>query len=104
MTLCGIGMAIGAFLVLVGFSSAFEHEWMRIYSSGGTDIAVIQQTFLGTSVDESVVAKLKALPIVQQATPLIYNVMDVTPEVNAPTRCSRSSFFRDGPSATVTQR
>ena len=83
MTLCGIGMAIGAFLVLVGFSSAFEHEWMRIYSSGGTDIAVIQQTFLGTSVDESVVAKLKALSIVQQATPLIYNVMDVTPEVNA---------------------
>jgi putative ABC transport system permease protein len=76
-------MAIGAFVVLVGFSSAFEHEWLRIYSSGGTDIAVIQQTFLGTSVDESVVAKLKALPVVDQATPLIYNVMDVTPEVNA---------------------
>jgi putative ABC transport system permease protein len=83
LTLCGIGMAIGAFVLLVGFSSAFEHEWLRIYSSGGTDIAVIQQTFLGTSVDESVVAKLKALPIVQQATPLIYNVMDVTTEVNA---------------------
>ena len=83
LTLCGIGMAIGAFVVLVGFSSAFEHEWLHIYSSSGIDIAVIQQTFLNTSVDESAVAKLKALPIVEQATPMIYNVMDLTPEVNA---------------------
>jgi len=83
LTLCGIGMAIGAFVVLVGFSNAFEHEWLRIYSSSGTDIAVIQQTFLDTSVDESAVAKLQALPIVRQATPMTYNVMDVTQEVNA---------------------
>ena len=83
LTLCGIGMAIGAFVVLVGFSSAFEHEWLHIYSSSGIDIAVIQQTFLNTSVDESAVAKLKALPIVEQATPMIYNVMDLSPEVNA---------------------
>ena len=83
LTLCGIGMAIGAFVVLVGFSSAFEHEWMHIYSSSGIDIAVIEQTFLNTSVDESAVAKLKALPIVEQATPMIYNVMDLTQEVNA---------------------
>jgi putative ABC transport system permease protein len=83
LTLCGIGMAIGAFVGLVGFSSAFEHEWLRIYSSSGTDIAVIQQTFLSTSIDESAGAKLKALPTVEQATPVIFNVMDLTPEVNA---------------------
>ena len=46
LTLGGIGMAIGAFVGLVGFSSAFEDEWLRIYSSSGTDIAVIQRTFL----------------------------------------------------------
>ena len=83
LTLCGIGMAIGAFVGLVGFSRAFEQEWLRIYSSSGTDIAVIQETFLNTSVDESAAATLKALPIVEQATPMIYNVMDLTPEVNA---------------------
>ncbi len=76
-------MAIGAFVGLVGFSSAFEHEWGRIYSSSGTDIAVIQQTFLNTSMDESAVTKLRSLPVVAQATPMIYNVMDLTPEVNA---------------------
>lgn len=68
---------------LVGFSNAFEHEWLRIYTSSGTDIAVIQQTFLNTSLDESVTSKLKALPVVAQATPMIYNVMDLTPDVNA---------------------
>ena len=66
LTLCGIGMAIGAFVGLVGFSSAFESEWLRIYSSSGTDIAVIQQTFLNTSMDESAGAKLKSLPLVAQ--------------------------------------
>jgi putative ABC transport system permease protein len=83
LTLCGIGMAIGAFVALVGFSSAFEDQWMRIYSSGHTDIAVVQQTLLNTTVDESVGEKLKALSTVSQATPLIFNVMDLTPEVNA---------------------
>ena len=83
LTLCGIGMAIGAFVGLVGFSSAFENEWLRIYSSSGTDISVIQQTFLSTSLDESSGATLKSLPLVAQATPVIYNLMDLTADVNA---------------------
>ncbi|MGA7243519.1 MAG: ABC transporter permease, partial [Terracidiphilus sp.] len=83
LTLCGIGMAIGAFVGLVGFSNAFEHAWLQIYSSSGTDIAVIQQTFLNTSLDESAGQKLKALPEVEQVAPMIYNVMDLTPEVNS---------------------
>ncbi len=83
LTLCGIGMAIGAFVGLVGFSRAFEQAWLRIYSSSGTDIAVIQETFLSTSMDESDQSKLLALPSVAQAAPVIYNLMDLTPEVNA---------------------
>ena len=83
LTLCGIGMAIGAFIGLVGFSNAFEQAWMKMYSASGTDIAVIQQTFLNTSLDESATDKVRALPMVAQATPMIYNVMDLTPDVNA---------------------
>ncbi|MGB6687660.1 MAG: ABC transporter permease [Terracidiphilus sp.] len=83
LTLCGIGMAIGAFVGLVGFSRSFEHEWLRMYQSSGTDIAVVQQTFLNTSVDESAGARLRALPVVAQATPMILNLMDLTTEVNA---------------------
>ena len=83
LTLCGIGMAIGAFVALVGFSRSFEHEWMRIYETSGIDIAVVQKTFLNTSVDESAGDKLKALPDVADASPMILNMMDLTPEVNA---------------------
>jgi putative ABC transport system permease protein len=68
---------------LVGFSRSFEHEWMRLYSSSGTDIAVVEKTFLNASVDESLVVKLRTLPMVAQATPMIFNMMDLTPEVNA---------------------
>ena len=83
LTLCGIGMAIGAFVGLVGFSSAFENEWLRIYSSTGTDITVIQQTFLNTSLNESAGATLRSLPLVAQATPVLFNMMDLTTDVNA---------------------
>jgi putative ABC transport system permease protein len=83
LTLGGIAMAIGAFVALVGFSRAFEDEWLRLYSSSGTDIAVVQETFLNTSVDESAGGKLRTLPVVAQAMPMIFNMMSLTPDVNA---------------------
>jgi len=83
LTLCGIGMAIGAFVALVGFSRSFEHEWLRLYSSSGTDIAVVEKTFLNTSVDASIEGKLSAVPVVARASPMIFNLIDLTPEVNA---------------------
>jgi putative ABC transport system permease protein len=83
LTLCGISMAIGAFVALVGFSRSFEHEWLRLYSSSGTDIAVVEKNFLNTSVDEKLAPKLRAVPVVSEAEPMIFNLMDLTPEVNA---------------------
>jgi putative ABC transport system permease protein len=53
LTLCGIGMAIGAFVALVGFSRSFESEWLRLYSSSGTDIAVVDKNFMNSSVDQA---------------------------------------------------
>lgn len=83
LTLGGIGIAVGAFVGLVGFSSAFKQQWQRIYSSSGTDIAVIRGTFLNTSLDESAAGKLMSLPVVEQASPTIFNLMDLTQDVNA---------------------
>jgi putative ABC transport system permease protein len=83
LALGGIGMAVGAFVALVGFSRGFEQQWMRLYSSSGTDIAVIEGTFLNTSLDESAAEKISALPMVAQVSPMIYNMMDLTPDVNA---------------------
>jgi putative ABC transport system permease protein len=83
LSLSGIGMAVGAFVGLVGFSSAFAQQWYRIYSSTGTDIAVIHGTFLNSSLNASAAEKLRDLPVVAQASPTIFNLMDLTPDVNA---------------------
>jgi putative ABC transport system permease protein len=83
LTLGGIGMAVGAFVGLVGFSRAFEQQWLAIYSSSGIDITVVQGTFVNTSLDESAAAKIQSLPDVAQAAPMSFNVMDLTPEVTA---------------------
>lgn len=83
LTLCGIGMGIGAFVALVGFSRGFEREWLKLYESSGTDIAVVQKTFMNTTVNESAEQSLRALPEVAAVSPMILNMMDVTPDVNA---------------------
>ena len=112
LTLCGIGMAVAAFVGLVGFSRGFEQQWMRIYSSSGIDLEVIQGTFLNTSMDESAAAKLRALPDVAQATPTIFNVMYLTPDVNALVygwkassyELDRSRFSRGGGSLMTSRK
>jgi len=83
LTLVGITMGIGAFVALVGFSRAFEHEWMRMYTSSGIDIAVVQSNILNSSIDESLATKIGAVPNVAEVAPMIFNLMDLTPEVNA---------------------
>ncbi|MFZ0272257.1 MAG: ABC transporter permease [Acidobacteriaceae bacterium] len=82
LTLCGIGMGIGAFVALVGFSRSFEHAWLEMYESAGTDLAVVQKTFLNTSVDQSAGAVLARIPQIATAAPMIINMMAVTPEIN----------------------
>ena len=71
LTLCGVGVGIAAFVALVGFSRSFEDQWAKLYESSGTDIAVVQKTFLNTFVDESVGEKLRSLPFVAAADPVI---------------------------------
>jgi putative ABC transport system permease protein len=82
LTLCGIGMGIGAFVALVGFSRSFEHAWLEMYENAGTDLAVVQKTFLNTSVDQSIAPVLQRIPQIAIAAPMIINMMAVTPEVN----------------------
>ncbi|HUB19085.1 MAG TPA: ABC transporter permease [Acidobacteriaceae bacterium] len=82
LTLCGIGMGIGAFVALVGFSRSFEHAWLEMYANAGTDLAVVQKTFLNTEVDQSAGAVLARIPQIAMAAPMVINMMAVTPEVN----------------------
>ena len=83
MTLCGVAVGIAAFVALVGFSKSFEHEWAKLFESSGIDIAVVQKTLLNTTVDEGAGRVLRGLPQVARAEPMLFNIMDLTPEVNA---------------------
>jgi len=83
LTLGGITMGIGAFVALVGFSRAFEHEWMRLYTSAGTDIAVVEPNFINTALNQSLGPKIAAVPDVLHAVPMIFNLIDLTPEINS---------------------
>jgi putative ABC transport system permease protein len=83
LTLGGITMGIGAFVALVGFSRAFEHEWLRMYERSGIDIAVVQTNFLNSTLDQSLGARISTVPEVTQVVPMIFNLMDLTPDVNA---------------------
>ena len=76
-------MGIAAFVALVGFSRSFEKEWMRLFESEGTDLAVYQKTFVNTTVDGSVADQLRAFPGIAAVAPVIVNLMDLTPDVNA---------------------
>ena len=83
LTLAGIGMAMGAFVCLVGFSRAFEQAWRQMYANSGTDIAVVAETFLNTTINQSVGAKLETLPVIAEAAPMTFNFMALTSDVNA---------------------
>jgi putative ABC transport system permease protein len=83
LTLAGIGMAMGAFVCLVGFSRAFEQAWRQMYANSGTDIAVVAETFLNTTIDQSVGAKLQTLPVIADAAPMTLNFMSLSADVNA---------------------
>lgn len=83
LTLCGVAVGIAAFVALVGFSKSFENEWLKIYESSGTDIIVVRGTSVNASIDEEVGEKLRSLPEVANSVPIVFNIMDLTPDINA---------------------
>ena len=97
LTLGGIAMGIAAFVALVGFSRSYEKSWLDLYETAGTDIAVVQKTFMNTSVEESIEPTLQGLPEVAAVSPMIVNMMDVTPENNAIVYGLRAASFEFAP-------
>lgn len=79
LTVCASGIAIEGFIGLIGFSNSLQHARPR----SCTSIAVIQQTFLNSSRNESARRNLTTPPEVRRATPMIYNGIAL-PEINAP--------------------
>jgi putative ABC transport system permease protein len=83
ITLAGVAIATSAYVALVGFTSSFEHEWMKVYSTGGTEITVAQRVTLMPSLDESLGARIAKLPSVQKATPMLMEFASLSTDQNA---------------------
>jgi len=83
LTLGGVALGIGAFVSLVGFSGSFERQWLKVYVSSGIDIAVIRGNFFNATIDEGAGEKIRSMAEVANVVPIILNLMDVTPDINA---------------------
>lgn len=83
LTLGAITIGIGAFVALVGFSEGFERDSVLLYTHAGTDIAVIPANFIAGSLDQSLQRRIQAVSEVEQAAPVIYNLIELTPDVSA---------------------
>ncbi len=83
LTLCGVAVGIAAFVSLVGFSNSFEDEWLKLYRSAGTDLTIVRGNSVNTSISEDVAEKLRGLPDIAAVVPIVLNVTDMTPEINA---------------------
>lgn len=68
---------------LVGFSDSFEPKWLKVYVSSGIDIAVIRGNFFNATIHEGVGEKLRSMAEVANVAPIILNLMDLTPDMNA---------------------
>ena len=97
LTLGGIAMGIAAFVALVGFSNSYEKSWLNLYEGAGTDLAVVQKTFMNTSVDEAIGPTLLAVPQVEAVSPMLVNMMEVTPNNNALVYGLRADSFEFAP-------
>lgn len=83
LTLCGVAVGIAAFVSLVGFSNSFEEEWLKLYRATGTDLVVVRGTSVNSAISEEAGPKLRALPEVADAVPVVVNFVDLTPDINA---------------------
>jgi len=83
LTLGAVTIGVGAFVALVGFSQGFERDSIRLYTNAGTDIAVIQSSFVAGFLDQSLESRIQAVADVERAAPVMYNIVDLTPDVSA---------------------
>ena len=84
LTACGVALGIGAFVALVGFADSFEEQWRQFYQTKGTDICVFRGNFMNkASTDESVGEKLRGIPVVADAAPVSFDLVDFTQDVSA---------------------
>lgn len=75
LTILGVGISISAFVSLRGITYNLEKALQTTYKSRGTDLIVMEKSTLdifSSTIDQSYVQRLKPLPHVKQASPILF--------------------------------
>ncbi len=75
LTVLGVGISISAYVSLRGLTYNLEKALQTTYKTRGTDLVVMEKSTLdifSSTIDQSYVARLKLMPRVQQASPILF--------------------------------
>lgn len=75
LTILGVGISISAFVSLCGLTNNLEKALQSTYKLRGTDLVVMEKSTLdifSSTIDQSYVSRLKLIPHVQQASPILF--------------------------------
>jgi len=83
LTILGVGISISAFVSLRGLTYNLEKTLQTTYKSRGTDLIVMEKSTLdifSSTIDQSYISRLKLLPHVKQAGPILFYFYAVQPK------------------------
>lgn len=75
LTILGVGISISAFVSLRGLTYNLEKALQTTYKARGADLIVMEKSTLdifSSTIDQSYITRLKLLPCVQQASPILF--------------------------------
>jgi len=82
LTILGVGISISAFVSLRGLTYNLEKTLQTTYKSRGTDLVVMEKSTLdifSSTIDQSYVTRLKLIPSIQQASPILFYFYAIQP-------------------------
>lgn len=83
LAILGVGISISAFVSLRGLTYNLEKALQTTYKLRGTDLIVMEKSTLdifSSTIDQSYVERLKLVPRVQQAAPILFYFYAVQPK------------------------
>lgn len=83
LTVLGVGISISAFVSLRGLTYNLEKALQTTYKTRGTDLVVMEKSTLdifSSTIDQSYIARLKLIPHVKQASPILFYFYAVQPK------------------------
>ena len=81
LTILGISVSISAYVALIGLTNGLEDSIKITYAERGTDLIVLEKgvvDILSSNVDGSYVQKIKAIPDIKEAAPILLNLYSLS--------------------------